>query len=345
MRERSGPCGAQQVGTAGRGGAAGAGLAVLAAGLGTLCAALVALAAAEPPLPPPGEVVVWAADRDGARVHGLDRDLRLARRIAVDWPLDVEPAHDGGLWVLRSAAGTSSSTHRLDRFDAHGLLLTELWLEQGADLDVLGSGEEALVVERRSGAPTRLLRVRTEGSLFPVLERDALRCVLGERETAVVGAADGTLLRVHAQTGAVQASASLGGSLADLAPGPAVGEVWVLDDAGPARLLLLDAGLGVRWSVTLPRPAGHLAPVPGAERVWIASTSAPCAARYGPGGALEVERCGLPLPGLDRALAWREGALLAAGGAILRLDRAGELAPGQGGFELVVDLAPRARLR
>lgn len=321
----------------------GAGLALAAAGLGVLGACLAAFAGAEPPPVPPGATVAWVADRDASRVFGLDADLLLARRIAVDWPLDVEPAHDGGLWVLRSAAGTSTSTHRLDRFDADGALVTELWLERATDLDVLAGGEQALVVEERAGSPSRLIRVRTEGGLFPLLEQAGLVCAAGERDAALVGTSTGEVLRVHAVTGAVLARARVGLRIADLAPGPAPGTAWALDDAANGRVILLEADLGVRWSRALSRPAAHLAPVRGEERVWLANTLEPCVVRFGPGGLLELERCGLPLPGLDRALAWRGGAIVTAVGAILRLDAQGNLRPGQGGFEFAVDVAPVER--
>jgi hypothetical protein len=107
--------------------------------------------------------------------------------------------------------------------------------------------------------------------------------------------------------------------------------------------VLLAPDLSVRWAANLPRRAAHLAPVPGEERVWIANTESPCVLRYGPGGALELDRCGLPLPGLDRAVAWRDGLAVAAVGAILRLDGLGNLKPGQGGFVALSDLAPRSR--
>lgn len=323
-----------------RGGAA---WAVLACGLGVLVAALAAFATADPPPTPPGDVAVWAADRDASRVFGLDADLRLARRIPVDWPLDVEPAHDGGLWVLRAETNLSSATHRLDRFDAQGAMVTELWVERALDLDVLAGGEQALLVEERLGYPPRVIRVRTEGSVFPLHERDGLLCVAGERDALLAGTGDGHVLRVHATSGAVLASASVGGRIADLAPGPTAGSAWALDVAGNGRVLRLAADLAVVWSAPLPRAARWLAPVPGEERVWVACTSEPCVVRFGPGGALELDRCGLPLPGLERALAWRGGVLVTAVGAVLRLDHEGNPRPGQGGFDYLVDLAPRMR--
>ncbi len=321
----------------------GAGPAWIAAGLGALAVGLAAFASAESPPQPPGEVVVWAADRDASRVLGLDRELRLARRIPVGFPLDVEPSHDGGLWVLRAETGLSTATHRLDRFDATGNLVAELWIERVLDLDILAAGEQALVVELRAGSLPRLVRVRTEGSVFPLLERAQLRSVVGERDSAVLGTGDGAVLRVHAESGSVLASAQIGGNLVDLAPGPVGGEVWALDDSGSGRILLLDANLTVLWSAPLARPAAHLAGVRGQARAWVAGTTQPCVTRYGPGGTTELDRCDLPLGGFDRTLAWRDGVLVTAVGALLRLDRDGNLRPGQGGFDFLVDLAPRYR--
>ncbi len=313
---------------------------IFAAGLGVLCASLAAFALAEPPRTPPGEPRVWVADRDASRVYALDANLYVARSVTVDLPVDVEPAPDGGLWVLRAETPSSTSTHRLDRFDAAGVLETELWIERALDLAVLGDGDQALILEARAEQLPRLVRVRREGSVFPLYEVAGLTCVSGERASAIVGTSNGRVLRVDATTGFVQASADVGGSLVDLARGPTAGSLWALDGAGTGRVLLLASDLSVHWSVTLPRAATSLAPVPGEERVWLAAANEPCVVRYGPGGVVELDRCGLPLPGLGRSLAWRNGLLVAAVGAVLRLDAQGGLLPGQGGFEHVIDLAP-----
>lgn len=312
----------------------------LAAGVGVLCACLAAFALAEPPRDPPGPPRVWVADRDASRVYALDANLYVARSVTVDLPLDVEAAPDGGLWVLRAETPSSTSTHRLDRFDAAGVLETELWIERALDSSVLGDGDQALVVEARAEQLPRLVRVRREGSVFPLYETVGMACVSGERSSAIVGMASGRVLRVDATTGVEQASAEVGGSIVDLARGPTAGSVWVLDGAGAGRVLLLASDLSVQWSATLPRAAHSLAPVEGEERVWLAAANEPCVVRFGPGGVLELDRCGLPLPGLGRALAWRNGLIVSAVGAVLRLDSHGGLLPGQGGFDHVVDLAP-----
>jgi hypothetical protein len=134
-------------------------------------------------------------------------------------------------------------------------------------------------------------------------------------------------------------SIQLRGAVLDLARGPEPGSAFALAGGG-SELVRLGPDLGLRWQVALPVSARHLAAVAGVERVWIVDTSAARVLRYGPGGALELDRAGLPLAGLDRALPWIDGGvLLPAPGAILHLDARGHLAPGQGGFNFLVDLA------
>jgi len=286
----------------------------------------------------PGPVAVWTADRDAQRLFGLDADLIVARRIAVDWPLEVETTRDGGLWVLRSDDGQAGSSVRLDRFDAQGVLQTELWLEDCIALSVL-EGEDALVLERAAGT-LRLSRVRAEGSLFPLLERPDMRCVTGSRSSALVGTSTGALLRVDPHGGAILAEVQLGGAIGDVAPGPTIGSAWALDVHGTGRLLLLDEVLSVRWTAGVGHAAAHLGPVPNEERVWIAATDSARVRRFGPGGVVEVDRQGLPATALDRSVAWRNGgALLLTPGAVLHVDAAGVIAPGQGGFAWLSDAA------
>jgi hypothetical protein len=285
----------------------------------------------------PGPIAVWTTDRDAQRVFGLDTDLILARRIVVDWPLLVEATRDGGLWVLRSDDGQAGSSVRLDRFDAGGVLITELYLEGCVDLSVL-EGDDALVLERANGS-VRLSRVRTEGSLFPLLERADLACVTGSRASALVGTSSGAVLRVDPQ-GAVLAQVQLDGTIGDVVPGPANGSAWVLDTQGTGRLFLLDDALAITWAAGVGYASAHLGAVPGEERVWIADTGSPRVRRFGPAGVVEVDRQDLPAVALDRSVAWcNGGALLLSPGAILHLDAAGTLLPGQGGFAWLSDAA------
>lgn len=291
--------------------------------------------------PPPGPVALWATDRDGGVVYGLDANLIVARQVQLAWPVEVEACRDGGAWALRAGNGSPAGTYRLDRIARDGSLVTEVTL--GTCLDLAGlDGRDALVIELGSGpgGADRALRLETEGGLHVLLEAPGLLCVADSRGSVAVGTQAGGVMRLHpAANGAVLDRVQLGGQIGDLAPGPWPGSLWALDVTGNGRLVLLDADLSIRWSAPIGLRSLHLAPVPGEERIWIADTTEPIVRRFGPGGVLELDRQGLPLTGLDRAVAWSAGGvLLAAPGAILRLDAAGALQPGQGGFAFLVDL-------
>jgi hypothetical protein len=101
----------------------------------------------------------------------------------------------------------------------------------------------------------------------------------------------------------------------------------------------LDAQLQREWTHELGFAAAHLA-VGETGEVWVADTASGRVRCLGSDGALRWERSDLPLIGLDRTLAGREGAvLIQAPGALLRLDSNGGNLPGQGGFAFVTDLS------
>jgi hypothetical protein len=299
------------------------------------------LGRSSPGPPRPGPVVLWTTDRDAHRVYGLDADLLVARRVELDWPLEVESCRDGGAWVLRSGDGTPTGSCRLDRIADDGSVAFEVAVGRCTDLAAL-EARFALVIEKGSGANgvDRLLRLGDEGGQRVLFETSDLSCVADSRAAVAVGTERGEVVRLDPRVeGAVLDRVHLGGRVLDLAPGPSPGSLWVLVDEGGARLHLLGPDLALCWAVDVGLAAGHLAPIEGEERVWLADTLRPVVRRFGPGGVLEVERTDLPLAGLDRAVAWSGGGvLLAAPGAILHLDRGGRLRPGQGGFDFLVDL-------
>ena len=313
-------------------------------GIGALAALCVAIglgAASRARLAPAGPVVLWAADRDAGVLYALDADLILARRTALGTPLEIVRARDGGLFMLRQDGAGPGRGTRLCVLDARGLPQSEVALERCLDLDTL-DGRTALLVEEPAAGGTELRRALriAPGGARSVLARSAvLRCISGSRASVLVGTDDGWVDRLPLEGSVPLGSVQLGGAVLDLARGPEAGSVFVLLNA-PPRLALLGPELEARWQVALPVVARHLGAVEGTERVWIADTSAARVLRYGPGGALELDRDGLPLLGLDRALPWIDGGvLLCAPGAILHLDARGHLAPGQGGFNFLVDLA------
>lgn len=293
--------------------------------------------------PAPGPVALWATDRDAHELYGLDENLVITRSVQLGWPLLVRACTGGGVWVLRSGNSTSNFGHRLDRLTRAGDLVTEITIGISIDLDTLDGGD-ALVIELGGGAngASRALRFGREGSLYVLLERSGLTCISDSRSSAVVGTDDGRVLRLDPdRADTILDSVLLGGEIGDIARGPEPGSLWVLDVTGNRKLFLLDPDLSVRWSASVGLKALHVAPVPGEERVWLADTTEPIVRRLGPAGAIEIHRSGLALLGLDRALAWGAGGvLLAAPGGILHLDAAGQTAPGQGGFNFLIDLEP-----
>jgi hypothetical protein len=286
-------------------------------------------------------VAAWATDRDGHAVIGLDRELFVAARIGMRYPIEVEARSDGGAWVVSAPDGDPLGGHRLTRLSASGAVLAEADL--GIFLDLAASdGGRALVVELVPGAASRVLQIDDNGAARAIDALAEASCVAGRAQEVCVGTGQGlaALYDTSAAPVLVQRT-QLGGILADVAPGPLEHTWWALDSAGACRLMLLGANLEPLWSVNLGMHAQHLIPSEGVgeERVWIADTTEPLARRYGPQGALEVESSALALSGLDRGAAWKEGGvLLAAPGAILRLDGQGHPAPGQGGFDFLVDV-------
>jgi hypothetical protein len=297
-------------------------------GAGALAALGVALAGGalrRGALAPCGAVVLWAADRDANLVYGLDEDLILATRTPLAAPLELARARDGRLLVLRERGV-------VDVLDSSGAILRELDVGPSLDLDAL---EDSALLAQSSAA----LRIGPDLERTVLAQEQGLRCIAGSLDSALVGTDDGRIERLALDGSGVQASVRVGGAIVDLAPAAEPGSAFALDGAG-RRLMLLGPDLELRWQVSLPISAQHLAAVPGEERVWLTDTAAPRVLRYGPGGALELDRGALPLLGLDRALPWSHGSvLLAAPGANLQLDARGHLAPGQGGFNFLTALA------
>jgi len=297
-------------------------------GAGALAALGVALAGGalrRAELAPRGAVALWAADRDANLVYGLDEELILAARLPLVSPLELASGPDGRLFVLRERGV-------LDVLDSSGTVLREL--EVGTSLDLDAIGESALLAQRSVA-----LRIGPDFGRTVLVQEPGLRCIAGSLDSAVVGTDEGRIQRLALDGSGALATVFVGGAIVDLAPTAEPGGVFALDGAGH-RLLCLGPDLGLRWQVALPISAMHLGVVPGEERVWLADTAAPRVLRYGPAGALELDRGALPLAGLDRALPWIGGAvLLIAPGAILQLDARGHLAPGQGGFNFLAALA------
>ncbi|TDJ70862.1 MAG: hypothetical protein E2O39_09340 [Planctomycetota bacterium] len=288
------------------------------------------------------EVAVWATDRGGNRLVGLDRELFVVREITVRAPVEVEPAPGGGAWVLSAVEGDPLGAHRLIRIAPDGEALAEASFGVAVDL-ASHEGREVVVVEwgLDSGAPDRAVLVDEHGVATTIVELPGVTCAAARDGVVLLGGIGGEVWLHELRSGSKPlAHAALGGEITDVAPGPRRGTWWALDAAGEGRLLFLEGDLRTGWQVTTHMQAIHLVPVPGREAVWLADTTEPFARRYGAAGTIEIERADLPLAGLDRGVAFADGAvLLAAPGAVLHLDAQGADAPGQGGFAFLVDLA------
>ena len=305
---------------------------------------------------PSSPPAVWVADRDAQRVVGLDSNLIEVTQRPVRWPLEIEARSDRAFWVARAADGTLDGAFELSLHGPRGRVRRTEAFGPLVDLAVL-DGVDALVVERRSGEPNAVWRVREDGARWIALQIGKLRCATGRSDRVLAGTDEGEVLLSDADgTRTVLDHRSFGLQIIDLAPGPAPSaptssdgpgdsspETWWvlgLDSAGLGRLLLLGADLEPVWEVGTELRPRHLVPVPGSEQAWIADITAPRVRRYGPGGVLEIDRDDLQVFGLDRGVAWPDGGIvLTAPGALLRLDANGDLLPSQGGFAYPVDLA------
>ncbi|MCE9593260.1 MAG: hypothetical protein K8S98_03605 [Planctomycetes bacterium] len=285
----------------------------------------------------PGPATTWVADRDADAVIGLDDELIETKRIEIESPIEVERRSDGATWVVSARDAHPLGPHDLVLYDREGGRSAAAVF--GPVLDLERVGDDALVVERKDGNG-RVVRVDSDGRSQVLLELATARCAAGCGSVVAVGTDDGAVWLVEASgPRAVFRRQRFGGLIGDLAPGPEPGTWWVLDIARAGRLGLLEPDLSSRWTVDTGLHALHLAPVRGLERVWLADTTEPVARRYGAGGVLELDVRDLPLGGLDRAAAFDDGgASLAAPGAVLRLDSAGRIRPGQGGFDFLVDV-------
>jgi len=297
----------------------------------------------------PGPVALWVADRDGQQVVGLDRTLFPARSVELAWPTALAARRDGGVWATSSALGSPRDPHQLVRLDASGRVVMRATVGVPIELESVDRADALLIVEgfpqaaSSRHAPSRnLLRVRDTGEVAVLLERVGLTAAAGRGARVVAGSADGRLaLLTVTPTGVrVESEVHFAGAIGDLAPGYGRGTWWALVRASEPVLHFLGPDLTPVWTAPAGVGARGLIPVPGEERVWLASSTRPELRRLGPGGALELQRFDLPLTGLVGGLAWDGGGvLLSASGAVLHLDRHGRSAPGQGGFRFLTGLA------
>lgn len=293
---------------------------------------------ADAPLPT-AHVAVWITDRDADHVYGLNRDLLLVRSVAVRAPIEIEGRSDGGAWVVSSTNADPLGRHQLMRLTADGSIVAHAQLAPVFDLASDEFGRAEVVDFDANGERVRVF----DASAAPIWQRawPGASSAAAQGASILVGTSTGELA-LFDLTSSTAAPLRIfwGGSISDVAPGPASGTWWALDAHGACRVALFDAALAVIWSKTVGLHALHLAAQKGVERVWVADTTQPHVRRFGPGGALEIDRADVPLGGLDRACAALGSTLLlTAPGALLRLDSNGQNLPGQAGFDFLVDVS------
>ena len=305
---------------------------------GLLAGALAALVVRAEPryAAEPRPVAYWAADRSGDRLFGLDRDLLPVREIEVRAPLEVEAAPGGGAWVLSAAEGSPRGAHRLRRILSDGTCEADVRL--GPAFGLTGaSGGAMVVIERGRGASDRVLRVGRDGRTRLLAELPGLGAASARHGLLLLGSVGGEvwLFRDRSADGPI-AHRAFGGPIETLAPGARAGTWWVL---AAGELVQLGHDLSPTWRRGVPA-AEALAPDPASGGVWLTLAGEGGVQRYGSAGELELHALELPLRSLSGGLGRPDGSILfVTPGAILHLDARARLAPGQGGFDFLIDLA------
>jgi hypothetical protein len=284
---------------------------------------------------PPGwdARTVWvAADRDGDALIELDLDLFVVGRRALESPLVVRAA-GGALWVVHAPAGSPEPPLALRRWGEGGPGPPAAVGEVLA-LEVDGAGR-ALLLERAGDGDVRLLRFDAAGEVCDLQAPQEGRALalgtagpalaLGDAGWAEAGP-DGSWRRRTGFEGAVvlDLAARTGGGWWTLA--------WIPGET--EALCIAHDSDGVPREVRDVGAARRLARGRGPPWVWAVDARAVRAPLAAAGRVVE-----LPLAGARAALAdGRGGLVVAAAGALLRLDARGAARPGQGGFARLVDL-------
>jgi hypothetical protein len=279
-----------------------------------------------------GRVAAWVCDRDAQVVEGLDADLYRAVRVPVSYPLAVAARPDGGAWVVSASLPNPGVAQSLVCLRSDGGLEATAAVGVVRDLAATARGE-ALVVDALGGV-ARIALFGREGRLIAERRVPAASCVAARAGRVLVGTSDGQLVSTDVDLSVLRRRA-LDAAILDVEP---AGNGWfVLEDAALGRLLRLDDDLSTDWGVALERRSARIGALPRGSAVWTVGSGARL---FGEGGAVVTETGEFPMRGARGGVAWRNGGLLtAAPGAIMHLDQHGRVAPGQGGFDFLVDLS------
>jgi hypothetical protein len=289
----------------------------------------------------PARAARWiVADRDGGEVIWLDADLFVVERSDVPWPTRVR-ATRAGAWVTSAVHGHPKAEHLVRWLALEPSAAASVAVPPVLDLELDVEGR-ALVLARDAAGAHSLLRIAAHG-IDASFDAPA-----GSRSLAVsgsqIGLAAGStgFLVLDEQRGAWSCAwAHASASLIDVAPGE---QGW--------WLLCRDDPSASEWAVRIGSDlrAGEPLPVHGAERaaacggdasaLWLLGGEGSWAKRADASSGAVLSLASLPAPGVaELAADSRGGLVLAAAGAVLRLDREGVAAPGQGGFRRLADLA------
>jgi len=302
---------------------------------------LAALGAAVPgrALPPPGPPVVWACDRDGQALVGLDVDGRRSARRAVPWPLEVAVGRVGDPWVVAAPGPGPRSARLLIRSAAEPDSGSVLHLEGASGLRCDASGAAYLLAGR--GELRSLGRVRAGHGLealcpapgathWAPLDRGFL--LAGPDGLALHGASDPSRPRVAFRPWR-------DGEFCEGLEPARGGGAWILTrDGTHRRLRRVDAELRTLAAHSWPLPRGPAVPGVLVERgglsPWVIEARGP---------RLEGRPCGGPGPSpwprpLGAGAALHGRLWVAAPGACLLLDERLRPVWGQGGFRRIVGL-------
>jgi hypothetical protein len=278
--------------------------------------------------PGPGEPRLWIADRGEGRLVGLDRDLFVSRCADLTRPVALAAGPDGELWCVVNRGNGPCGPH--------GLILARTGLEvplAGRPLGLAAADGRALVlVEGARHAEVRALG--TDGASRLVGRVRGGICIAASGDRTLVGTRRGGLILLDRRGGR---RARLGsGDVRAVAAGPR-STWWALVGKEGTRLVHLSEDLGVRWVAPTGLEEATLAAAAGADSAWVVGGRKPRALRFGPDGRLERDIGPLPMAGLVAGPVTGDGGLwLLAPGAVLRVDGAGRLHRGQGGFGFLV---------
>jgi hypothetical protein len=281
------------------------------------------------------------ADRDASALILLDDDLLVADRLDLPWPTLVRAHPGGGVWVVSATLGHPRAGHELRLVRRSPPAEVTLEVPAVLDLEVDAGGRAWLLTEPQAGG-SQVLRAAPGAALERLDAPEGARglALLGDRLGVAAGEA-GFLLLGAAGAGWTSAWSEPGTQVLDAASGPG-SRWWLLVRSGPAgseRVLVLDGSLHVAgaWSC-----AGCALVVPGpavSSGAWALGGRAGWARRLDPGSRRWRELARLSALGANSAASDKRGGLLvAAGGALLRLDYLGRGRCGQGGFAFLADL-------